>query len=328
MKSPVDDQAVGEGAVDRRAHRGEVEIALGLGERGLQFRKLRAGLRLLRLGDFDIVARGVIGRLRRLHRRHALIAAGFGHFEGRARGKSLGAQRLLAVVIETGALQAGFRGNELRAGLLDRAFQRGDLAADAVDGGLLGRDLGARGIDRDAIIAVVDPEDHVAGPHHHVVAGKDGRDVARDPRAERGVVGADIGVVGGDEKASDQKIMHAIARGGEREQRADADQDQFALAGFRRRGTGSTPARRPARRWPAGPAPAVRRATVSSARCGTKRFERSRGGLAPTASSAVSGSARTMRAAWSLAAAITASPFKVAMPAQPKTGLASRQPKN
>ncbi len=59
------DQAVGEDAVDRRAHRGEVEIALGLGQRGLQFRELRAGFGLLRLGDLDIVARGVVGRLRR-----------------------------------------------------------------------------------------------------------------------------------------------------------------------------------------------------------------------------------------------------------------------
>ena len=204
------DQAVGEGAVDRRAHRGEVEVALGLGERGLQFRKLGAGLGLLRLGDLDIVARRVIGRLRRLHRRDALVAPGFGHLEGRARGKSLGAQRLLAIEIEAGALQAGFRGSELRLGLLDRAFQRGDLAADAVDGGLLGRDPGARGIHRDAIVAVVDPEDHVAGLHHGIVAGKDRRDVARHPGAERGVVGAHIGVVGRDEKASDQKIMHAI----------------------------------------------------------------------------------------------------------------------
>ena len=35
----------------------------------------------------------------------------------------------------------GFRGSQLRLGLLGRAFHRGDLAADAVDGGLLGRDL-------------------------------------------------------------------------------------------------------------------------------------------------------------------------------------------
>jgi len=34
------------------------------------------------------------------------------------------------------------------------------------------------GIYRDAIVAVVDPEDHVAGPDQDVVAGKDCRDVS------------------------------------------------------------------------------------------------------------------------------------------------------
>src|ERR1700686_4409351 len=59
------DQTVGERPLDRRAHRREVEVALSLGKRYLQFRKLRAGFRLLRLGHFDIVARRVIGGLRR-----------------------------------------------------------------------------------------------------------------------------------------------------------------------------------------------------------------------------------------------------------------------
>ena len=112
----------------------------GLGEQGLQFGELGAGLGLLRPGHLDIVARGVMGRLRRLHRRDALIAAGFGDFKRGARGKTLGAQRLLAFEIEAGALQRGFRGCQLRLGLLGRTFHRGDLAADAVDGGLLGCD--------------------------------------------------------------------------------------------------------------------------------------------------------------------------------------------
>ncbi len=74
------DQTVGEGAVDRRAHIGEVEIALGLGKRGLQFGELRARLVLLRLGHLDIVARGVVGGLRGFHGGGALVAARFGHF--------------------------------------------------------------------------------------------------------------------------------------------------------------------------------------------------------------------------------------------------------
>ena len=133
-----------------------------LASNGLQFGKLRAGLVLLRLGHLDIVARGVEGGLRGFHRGGALVAARFGDFVGGARGKALGAQRLLALEIKPGALQRCFGGDELRLGLFDRAFLCRDLAADAVDGGLLGGDLGARGIHRDAIVAIVDAEDGLA----------------------------------------------------------------------------------------------------------------------------------------------------------------------
>ncbi|OIQ72982.1 hypothetical protein GALL_453840 [mine drainage metagenome] len=193
-----------------------------------------AGLRLLRAGHLDIVARRVISSLRGLYSGHALVASGLGLFEGGVRGKTLGAQRLLPVVVEVRPLQAGLRGGELRLGLLGRALLRGDLTTDPVDGGLLGFNLAARGIDRDAIIAVIDLEDHVAGADQRVVAGKDSGDMTRHARAERGVVGAHIGVVGRDMETSDQNPMHAIGSGGEREQQACADQDEFALARFRR----------------------------------------------------------------------------------------------
>ena len=235
------DDTIGEDAFDRRAHRGEVEVALGLGQRGLQFDQLGAGFVLLRLCHLDVVARGVGSGLRRFHRGEALIAAGFRDFEGGARGKSLGAERLLTVEVEAGALQRSLGGNQLRLGLFGRAFHRGDLAADPLDGGLLGRDLRARDVDRDAVIAVVDPEDHVALADHDVVAGNDGRDVTGHPGAERGVVGAHIGVIGGDAKASDHNVIHAVAGRGEREQRADTHQDHsLALARFRR-GAGGAP---------------------------------------------------------------------------------------
>ena len=238
MKSPVVDQPIGEGALDRRTHRGEIEVTLSLGERGLQFDELRAGFVLLRLGHLDIVARGVGGGLRRFHRGKALVASGFRDFERGARGESLGAERLLTVEVEPGPFQRSLGRNQLRLGLFGGAFHCGDLAADPVDGGLLGRDLRARGIDRDAIIAVVDPEDHVTLADHDVVAGKDRGDVAGHPGAKRGVVGAHIGVIGGDVEASDQNIIRAVAGRGERQQRADADHDPSPPARFRRVGAG------------------------------------------------------------------------------------------
>jgi len=121
------DEAVGEGAVDRRAHRGEVEIALGLGERGLQLRKLGAGFVLLGFRHFDIVARGVIGRLRRFHRRDPLVASGFGHLKSGARGEALWCSAP-AGARNRGPARFSDASAEVSApGLFDRAFHRGDL---------------------------------------------------------------------------------------------------------------------------------------------------------------------------------------------------------
>jgi len=58
--------------------------------------------------------------------------------------------------------------------------------------------------------------------------------VAGDARAQGGVVGADIGVVGRNVEASNQHIIGAVADGSEREQAEDANHDEFALARFRR----------------------------------------------------------------------------------------------
>ncbi len=127
--------------------------------------------------------------------------------------------------------------------MFDGTFQRGDLAADAVDGRLLGRDPGARGIHRDAIVAIVDAEDDLALLHNNVVTGNDRGDVAGDARAQHGVVGADIGIVGRDVEPPDEDVIDGVAGGGERKQRDHAHHDEFALARFRRSRHGSSRAR-------------------------------------------------------------------------------------
>ena len=246
------DQAVGEGAVDRRAHRGEIEIALGLGQRGLQFGKLRAGFVLLRLGDLDIVARRVIGRLRRPSPPPTPWSRPASDTSKVAReAKPL----VLSACWRSKSRPARFRPASAEASCAlacsTALSMRGDLAADPVDGGLLGRDPGARGIDRDAIVAVVDPEDHVAGLHHDVVAGQDRRDVAGHPRAERGVVGAHIGVVGGDEEAADQNIMHAVAAAASASSAPTPIRTNLRLPDFGAAAVGSGLPARPACRWPA-----------------------------------------------------------------------------
>jgi len=88
----------------------------------------------------------------------------------------------------------------------------------------------------DFVVAVVDPEDHVPLAHQSVVAGEDRRDMARHARAENRVVGADIGIVGGNIEASDQRVIDAVAATCQREQRDNAHQHLSALAGFPRGG--------------------------------------------------------------------------------------------
>ena len=55
--------------------------------------------------------------------------------------------------------------------------------------------------------------------------------MAGHTRAEHGVVGTDIGVVGRDEKAPGDEIMHVIAGGGERQQQAHPHQHALAPEG-------------------------------------------------------------------------------------------------
>ena len=60
-------RAVADHTVERRADDGERQIALGLGQRGLQFVERAGRFLLLALEDFDIGGRGVDGGLCALH---------------------------------------------------------------------------------------------------------------------------------------------------------------------------------------------------------------------------------------------------------------------
>ncbi len=173
-------RAVADDAVDRRADLGERQIALGLGERGPQLRERRHGFLLLRLEHADI-GDGVVERgLRAQHRRIGLVAVGDRLFERLLAGELLALERLLALVFELHPRPSGLRRGELRLRLRDGRALRLDLAVEARDGRRLGRDLVAGLVDGEAIVAVVDAGDEVAGMDPGVLLdGKLGDDSPR-----------------------------------------------------------------------------------------------------------------------------------------------------
>ena len=138
-----------------------------------------AGLGLLRPRHLDVVARRVIGRLRRLHRRRCP-----------GRGRPRRPRRSRARQNPWCSAPAGARNRARPASSAASAETSCALACStALSSAVTCRPmrsmvacwvaiLRARGIDRDAIVAVVDPEDHVARTDNRVVGGQDRRDVA------------------------------------------------------------------------------------------------------------------------------------------------------
>ena len=136
------------------------------------------------------------------------------------------------VEFERGALFVGDRAfrlgvgrGDLGGGLVDRRVLRLDLPAEARDRRVLGGDLAFGGVDREAIVAVVDARQQVPGVNLLVFGDRDFDDVAGDLGGDDGGVSADIGVVGRDEEAPlDEPIVapiDAVAERGQGDERQD-----------------------------------------------------------------------------------------------------------
>ena len=95
------------------------------------------------------------------------------------------------------------------------------LRVDVLDAGLRGRDLCLRLIERDAVIAVVDAGDHVAGGDVLVVGDRDGGDIAGHLWGERSLPRRDEGVVGRLEMLGVVQVDIAAAEGGGEKHRTD-----------------------------------------------------------------------------------------------------------
>jgi hypothetical protein len=104
-----------------------------------------------------------------------------------------------------------------------------DLPVEALDRRLLGRDLIARQVGGEAIVAVVDAGDHVAGANLRILLDQKPRDIARDLRAQCRGVGADIGVVGGNQEAARRRIVETEPGGGKHRSCRRNHQDALAV---------------------------------------------------------------------------------------------------
>ena len=231
---------VADDAVERRADFGEREVALGLGLGGDEFAAHALGFGLLGLEHVG----GVLGAGERGHggglrsERGGERGGGAGAVGGRLLEALLRAEigvgELLravefergALFVGDGALRLGVGRGDLRGGLVDRRVLGLDLPADAGDRRVLGGDLGLGGVDREAVVAVVDARQQVAGVDLLVVGHRDFDDVAGDLGGDDRRVGADIGVVGGNEEAPlDEPVVAPIGAVTERGQ-GDERQDE------------------------------------------------------------------------------------------------------
>jgi hypothetical protein len=96
-----------------------------------------------------------------------------------------------------------------------------ELRIDVFDAGLRSRDLRVRLIESDAIVAVVDPGDHVVGGNMLVVGDGDGGDVTGHFRSERGLPRGDEGIVGGLKTAGIVNVQIAAAQESGEQHRSD-----------------------------------------------------------------------------------------------------------
>ena len=115
-------------------------------------------------------------------------------------------------------------------------MSRLDLAPDAGDAALLCRQPVLRCLQRQPVVAVVDPGDYVARAHLLVVGDLDRTDIALGVGGEQGDVALDIGVVGSNQEApvGPPVVAQVTAIGRSREQQRSEEQAFDGAATHRR----------------------------------------------------------------------------------------------
>ena len=223
------DGFVADDAVERCLEGREGEVALGHGERGLQFAADLLGLDLLSFQHVD-------GGFGRGHdgggagdRGVRTVSVGASLVEPLLRPVGRAHEAVGAVELGRGAGRLGLGREELRLGLIDRRGARRDLSADARDRRVLSGDAGGGRLDGIVIVASVDPDENLTLLDHGVVGNRHERHVARDLGGEDRGVRLDVGIVRRDQEAAlDEPAVALVAASAESHQQNQRQHDPLS----------------------------------------------------------------------------------------------------
>ena len=213
-------RAVSDHAVDRCCNGGVAEIEFGLIFDGFGVGRGRLGLDDLGVEQVDLLQGrseiGVVARQRRVGRGDARLRLLRVLHAARSGRGQIG----IAPAVLRGERHIRLVDHDRRLGGVDHGLLNLKLGLLAGDLCLGGPDIGSGLLERDPVVAVVDPRQHLARLDALIVLDQHLLKIARDLRCDGGAVGLDVGVVGGDQILADGPVIPAIpARAGQHRHR-------------------------------------------------------------------------------------------------------------
>ena len=180
-----------------------IAICKGAGKSG-------CGLLLLGVDDVELALCGVQRRMGPLIGGERLLVVGVRLLETLQRAELVVRQAAIAIDIVFGTGDFGCGRRQLSLGLGDHCLLQATGRVEIGERGLLPGDAGDRLRQRGAIVAVVEPDQKIAGMDLLVVGDRDISDESRHLRRDHGDVPADIGVVGALDETPDGPPVMAV----------------------------------------------------------------------------------------------------------------------